>query len=256
LLSEINIGQNNGYAFNSAGDRGWMMNSDLIFSLGPNCRNTWNLRAYFGTDHAFPFDWWITPARSMLGMLNRSFVFEVTLDDLHVTVPKNGAGQNTVYNRKLNILHHHDFDRVGEIVDKITVSQIKHINEKYAYIFSRFWRQVDGAKHPVAVLNGIHNGWATPDGGQRSDILSTSIAPQGLIDGVRDNLGEKTYVVIISVGGALQNDLHGGTMISLPDRGIREDIPSGQVYAEPIHVFREAYRILDLQLNVPQVAES
>ena len=37
------------------------------------------------------------------------------------------------------------------------------------------------------------------------------------------------------------DDLYGGTLISKPDQGLREENPAALSHAEPIHVFREAY---------------
>ncbi len=75
--------------------------TDLLFSLGPNCKNTWNLRNYFGFERAYPFDWWTTPAKSMLQMIEEGFEFHIRREDLFISPT---TEHNTVYNYKLNLL--------------------------------------------------------------------------------------------------------------------------------------------------------
>jgi hypothetical protein len=226
---------------------------DLIFSLGPNCRNTWNLRAHFGFDRAYPFDWWITPAKSMLRLLDRSKPFAATREDL--VIAKDG-GMDTVYNRRLNLLHHHDFDRDGPRVRPLTDEGIEKLNGKYRMLFDRLWTDVAAAQRPLAVLNGIFGGWATqtPDGGSNA-ALNGTVEPQALIDGIRDRLGAKVEVLIIDIGAPRDRQLQGGRLLRRPDRNIRHGLPRGQAYAEPIHVFRDAYAEMGLTPEALRQAE-
>jgi hypothetical protein len=222
-----------------------MHDPDLVFSLGPNCRNTWNLRHYFESDRAYPFDWWITPVKSMIALLDRDRPFHVAAEDLVVTTPEGGT--NTVYNRRLNLLHHHDFDRDGNLVRPITAEAVAKLNTKYAALFARFWSDLDGAARPLAVMNGIYGGWGagTPDGG-RNPVLNGRLPPQDVFDAVRGRLGGRLRLLVVEVGEAARQDLEGGTVIRLPDPGIRLDLPKGQDYAEPIQVFRDAFAALGL----------
>jgi hypothetical protein len=231
-----------------------MHDPDLVFSLGPNCRNTWNLRHYFESDRAYPFDWWITPVKSMIALLDRDRPFQVAAEDLVVTAPEGGT--NSVYNRRLNLLHHHDFDRDGSLVRPITEAAVAKLNAKYTALFARFWADLDRAARPLAVLNGIFGGWParTPDGG-RNPALNGRPPAQEVFDAVRQRLGSRLRLLVIDVGEAGRQDLDGGTLIRLPDPGTRMDLPKGQEYAEPIHVFRDAFAAMGLAPGAVRQAE-
>jgi hypothetical protein len=231
-----------------------MDDPDLIFSLGPNCRNTWNLRDHFEFDRAYPFDWWITPVKSMLALLDRDHRFQVAAEDLVVTEPT--AGTNTVYNRRLNLLHHHDFDRDGGLVRPITEAAVAKLNAKYTALFARFWTDLDAAKRPLAVLNGLYGGWParTPDGG-RNPALNGRPPTQEVFDAVRRRLGSRLRLLVIEVGEAAREEWEGGTVIRLPDPGTRMALPRGQDYAEPIQVFRDAFAAMGLRPGALRQAE-
>ncbi|NKC31709.1 DUF1796 family putative cysteine peptidase [Falsiroseomonas selenitidurans] len=224
-----------------------MHDPDLVFSLGPNCRNTWNLRHHFETDRAYPFDWWITPAKSMLALLEPGFRFQVAREDLAVTEPADGT--NSVYNRRLNLLHHHDFDRDGALVRPIAEAAIERLNAKYTALFARLWADLARAERPLAVLNGSFGGWpgGTPDGGS-NPALNGFLAPRDLVAALRGRLGAKLRVVVVEIGKPRRLDLDGGTVIRLPDSGARlPNLPPGQGYAEPVHIFQEAFAALGLK---------
>ncbi len=40
-----------------------------VVSLGYNCRTTRRVRDYFGTEEAYPFDWWVSPMKGLIGVL-------------------------------------------------------------------------------------------------------------------------------------------------------------------------------------------
>lgn len=227
---------------------------DLVFSLGPNCRNTWNLRHHFEFDRAYPFDWWITPAKSMLALLDRDRPFQVELSDLVVTEPEDGT--NSVYNRRLNLLHHHDFDRAGGLVLPITEAAVAKLNAKYTALFTRFWADLDRAERPLAVLNGIYGGWAgkTPDGGRNRELNGRPLT-QDFFHAVRARLGAKLRLLVIEVGEPAREELEGGTLIRLPDPGTRLDLPPGQGYAEPVLVFQQAFAAMNLPPGLLRQAE-
>jgi hypothetical protein len=237
------------------GGKNSMDNPDLVVSLGPNCKNTWNTRSYFNVETAYPFDWWITPAKSMLRMLDRNFEFIAEADDLFITDTVNNS--NSVYNKKLNLLHHHDFPRRKNLVTEVTPAAVEELNSRYRFLFSRFWKHMDAARAPLVLLNGIHAGWQfnVPSGG-KNEALNGPMQPQDLVDAVRASLGEKTFVAIINIDKESRTDLDGGVVISRPDRGIREGLPPEKSYAEPVHVFREVYAALNLHPVVPEKEKS
>ncbi|WP_170985165.1 DUF1796 family putative cysteine peptidase [Roseomonas sp. AR75] len=225
-----------------------MQRHDLVFSLGPNCKTAWNTRAHFSVTRAYPFDWWITPARSMLRMIEPGFAFAVAAEDLVLTPPKEN-GENSVYNRKLNILHHHDFPREKQLVTRIDAERIAEINRKYTQRFARLRADVDAAHAPLALLGGVSAGWRTdPTGtGEWNAALNGRIPPGELVAEVRARLGRKLRVVVVAVGEPSVESFEGGALIRRPDRGLRE--PKGAVpsYAEPVHLFREAFAALGLE---------
>jgi hypothetical protein len=220
---------------------------DLVFSLGPNCRNAWNLRSHFGVGRAYPFDWWITPARAMLHMIEPGFAFRVTADQLVIT-PVAEDGGNSIYNRDLNILHHHDFPRRANLVEEIRPDQVTVMNEKYARLFGRLRADVAAARAPLAILNGINGGWRTEPGGTaRLDRrLNGKMEPQALVDGIRERLGRHVSVAILGAGPERFEQLEGGVLVNRPRRDEREPKGAAPSYAEPVHVFRACYQALGL----------
>ena len=164
--------------------------TDLLFSLGPNCKNTWNLRNYFGSERAYPFDWWTTPAKSMLQMIEEGFEFHVRREDLFLSPT---TEHNTVYNYKYNLLHHHDFPRTwGEypgVIFSVTRSDIKAINRKYTFLFNRLFHDVKQAEKPIAVVNHSYTGWEENLKGIRTNkALNGYVPPAELAREVRDRL--------------------------------------------------------------------
>ncbi len=230
------------------------MKSDLIFSLGPNCRNTWNLRNYFGDSRAYPFDWWITPARSMLKMIDPNFRFHIDREDLYLT-PTNE--HNTVYNYKLNILHHHDFQRqYGQypgVIFSISCEEIENINAKYSFLFARLHDDIKSSSAPIAIINGVFSGFETCYKGILTNPnLNTFISHCDLAGEVREIFGKKLRLVFITIGQHCFEEYEWGWNIELPDNKKYE----GDVdFQEPIHVFSEAYKRLGLVLS-PHNGES
>ncbi|QAU35544.1 DUF1796 family putative cysteine peptidase [Janthinobacterium sp. 17J80-10] len=227
-----------------------MKKTDLIFSLGPNCKNAWNIRDYFKVDRAYPFDWWITPAKSMLKMIESGFEFDVKRDDLHIT-PTNE--HNTVYNYKLNLLHHHDFTRVwGEhpgVVFEVSDDEIEKVNSKYRHLFKRLADDLAQAAHPIAVLNWSYSGWPNEYKGIPTNAaLNGFMPPDQLAREIRDRLGKKLRIAFIAIGEPLHEEHEWGCIVRRPDLGERENI-KGADYAEPIHVFRQAYDMLNFSLD-------
>src|SRR3954451_14648032 len=126
---------------------------DLVISLGPNCRNAFILRRFVGDETAYPFDWWITPARSMMAMIRPEFCFQVSREDL--SIEQDGA---TVLNRRRNMLHYHDFPRNrsnDKRVERLDDEVIEQINENYRSLFSRLHGRAGAAARPLFVLNVI-----------------------------------------------------------------------------------------------------
>ena len=177
-------------------------------------------------------------------MIDRSFEFSVSRDDLFITGQPPG---DSVYNLRLNLLHQHDFNRIHGKVIEISDEAIENVNAKYKLLFARLWADSDAAKTPLAVLNGANRGWLGQTPGHTSNReLNGRITPQQLIDGIRERLGAKWQVLIIDIGEARTQELEGGLYLARPDTGQREDPRPGQAFAEPIHVFRAAFEAAGL----------
>ena len=228
-----------------------MTEADLIVSLGPNCANSWNLRSYFGFERAYPFDWWITPARSMIRMIEPGFRFEVRASHLCLTET---SEHNTVYNHKLNILHHHDFERNWEgerpgIIHEIRDRELSEINAKYTFLFERLHADLANALAPVAVLNGVFFGFGENFKGYRTNpVLNGPVSVEEIVESVHDRLGKRIRLLFVSVGEEGVEEYSWGWNISMPDLGTRENVPDAE-FAEPIHVYRAAYQKIGLCLK-------
>lgn len=210
------------------------MRYDLVVSFGPNCRTAWNLRDYFKVSRAYPFDWWITPPRSMLAMTQRDFLFSLSMDDLEIVASEGTVA--TVFNRRLGVDHHHDFERDEAFrLLSITAEQVASVEQKYQALFTRMWSDLDAAAAPLIVVGGLRTA--------RDEARGEPFPPsaQDVIDGIRDRVGAKAYVAIIETGLDREITLSGGVIVSRPDTGHREtDLPPGTLFAEPVHNFRAA----------------
>lgn len=224
------------------------MKADLIISLGPNCRNAWNLRHHFGLERAYPFDWWITPSRSALAMLEPSFRFHVTLDDLHIS----NRLHNTVYNSRLNVLHHHDFRRISRgpwkgSIRMIDSTQVEQLNEKYAFLFRRMQAHIKASSRPVFVINRVDAGFKTRyQGLPTRHMWNGYISTEDFAQAVRFIVGKRARVVDIADGESIFTAEPWGWFIRVPDSGQRE-LSRGH-FAEPVHVHRKALDALGLTL--------
>lgn len=227
-----------------------MINADLIVSLGPACKTSWNLRRHFGFERAYPFDWWFTPPRAVLNMLMHGRDFHIAREDLYVSAADK---HNTVFNRRWNLLHHHDFPRrwgnlPGIIFEEdITDEIIVNLNAKYAALFRRLFSDAAAATTPVFVVAELLKGWPCGfEGTPSRPELNTGIDYDEFATAVRDRLGRKARVLAIQVGEQRIVDREWGWLVSMPDRGVRELQPDH--FAEPVHVFREALEALGLSL--------
>lgn len=227
---------------------------DLAVSLGPNCRSTWNLRHHLGVAQSYPFDWWITPSRSMLPMIEPGFRFVLHLDDLHV-IPQAGGGE-TIYNARYHLLHHHDFPRDSQHRQlPLTEEAVGEVRRKYVRRFERFQQQLRLSRRPLFVLNGTYGGW--PQG--LADLpmpadLNRSISEAELAESIRDRLGKHATVLFIADGSERCVRTEWGATLRWPADGTRS-APRGSEYAEPVDVFTRAYAWLRAELGPVDLEE-
>jgi hypothetical protein len=185
-------------------------------------------------------------------MIEPGFKFTLAMRDLHITPT---TEHNTVFNSNLNLLHHHDFERNWatpfHVVELISEDRIAVLNSKYKFLFTRLADDLKDASKPIAVLNGSLEGWPREYKGAPTDLtLNTHISHPDLAKEIRYRLGEKLKVVFIHHGDAKWEEHDWGWDIRFPDTGLRENIADAP-YAEPIHVFRQAYTQLGISAFGP-----
>ncbi|MBN1363684.1 MAG: hypothetical protein JW976_02655 [Syntrophaceae bacterium] len=116
---------------------------DRIISLGCNCELTLNIRAYFGIEYAYPFDWWITPFQALWKLLENRFHDLFNINNLEVS-----PDLLTVRDKYYNLLYHHDFKRTDDdkiIADDI-VQQLPLVKQKYEMLIGRFFNDPQNKK--------------------------------------------------------------------------------------------------------------
>jgi len=211
---------------------------DCLVSLGPNCRMTYNMREHFGVERAYPFDWWITPAASMLKMIQPGFRFHIERADLEI-IPQ--PVFNTVLNKRLGMLMHHDFVRENdEWVREIPDDRIDLLNAKYSALFERLRTDLAAAQSVTAFVNGSISSAVFGIGGD--DAPSEA----DLIAGIRQALGAHVFVAIVGDGPERTEAHEGGAVMIRHDNGQR-DLDPVRAYAEPAHVYRGIFRELSTE---------
>jgi hypothetical protein len=224
--------------------------ADLIVSLGSACKTSWNLRRHFAFERAYPFDWWFIPPRAVLNMLEYGRDFRIIREDLHVS---SRAKHNTVFNRRWNLLHHHDFPRRWENLPGVVFEQditdeiIANLNSKYAMLFDRFFADVEASTSPVFVIADLFKGWPNGfEGVPTRPELNALIDFDEFSTAVRDRFGSKARTLGIDIGERRVEERDWGWFVSMPDRGERELEPNH--FAEPVHAFRDALQAIGLSL--------
>lgn len=125
---------------------------DLVLSAGPYCRIAFHVRRLFEQEQAFPFDWWVTPATSVLAMLHPDYRFNLCADSIFLTE----AGQ-VVLNSRDQILQLHDFqrDRDGALIMEDLDRQLIEINSKYSFLFERLRQLLHAADRCLLIFEGL-----------------------------------------------------------------------------------------------------
>lgn len=192
----------------------------------------------------------------MLQMIEPGFEFSILREDLLITSPPSDGVENTVFNRRFNLLHHHDFRRNQKRqVDVINEDELEKLNSKYRHLFTRLFEDVRSASRPLFVLNGLTRRLAV-------ELDNQALHPHGpfkitfpeLVDTVCQHFGSKSSVLVIAEGSEEEMEEYGnGVRIRLPDDGSR--IPKGG-YAEPVNIFRRGFSKLGLpQALSPSVVD-
>jgi hypothetical protein len=120
---------------------------DVIASLGSWCGPAFNIREYYRTTKATPFDWWISDYDATVKVLEDDFENIMRLENLEIL---DGVyPRETVRCRHYGLRHHHDFKREGDqgngdgyhaaapVIDDLA-SQIENAQQKTQFILNRF----------------------------------------------------------------------------------------------------------------------
>lgn len=176
---------------------------DLVFSAGPYCRSAFHLRRLFDSQVAFPFDWWLTPASSLLRMLEPRYVFKLNQEEVFLTQ----SGQ-IVLNSRDQILHLHDFKRLpsGEISLANLNIQLNHINSKFCFLFKRLHDRLHAANNCMLIFEGLMPATKLESYRIKSSckeltypILSSNFATE-LVDMLRTNYNVNANLVCFEIG--------------------------------------------------------
>jgi hypothetical protein len=230
--------------------------TDLIIPAGPNCRNTINTRTYFGLQRAYPFDWWFTPISSLLAMLRPDFKFEVSADD--IVLMDTDTAENTGYNKRYRILHHHDFPRVEGMILPPTDAQMSNLNSKYQALFRRMHDDIARATAVIFVAEGLQYGFKLIDQGAVPPGPRPDLKQIGST--IRDYFGEKAGILSLSAGETATRIEPGAVCLSRPDDGTRRyDQRHPLVFAEPVNVHTRLFDELGLSAarrNMKHIADA
>jgi len=111
---------------------------DVIVSLGGWCAPAANIRRRFGNSEAMPFDWWVSPLRGTLKLLDERFENLLRPENLEI-ITQDGKERSSVRCNYYGILHHHDFSRdehqsvLADISPEVSLAA-----EKFRFIIERF----------------------------------------------------------------------------------------------------------------------
>jgi hypothetical protein len=180
-------------------------------------------------------------------MLTPDFRFDLSADDIAIVELRNG--EDTAYNKRLNLYQHHDFDRG---LDKRLLpnwrEQVSRVNKKFKTLFAQFWSDLERAERPVLVLGGVDSfresedllraGLAPPEFDLGDDILVPAAART-----VIDLIPHKNLSII-----AIQQAARESTVIEPPfywyrgvDNGYRPSFLPKTGFQHPVNVFEEGF---------------
>lgn len=110
---------------------------DHIISLGGHCQTAYQIRRHFGTDKAYPFDWWVTPTKALVELLESGFV-DIFREE-HMKIVQEDTGP-AVMCGKYGLMHYHDFDEAkinGVYSPYLVRTKCAQNNSKFSYLITR-----------------------------------------------------------------------------------------------------------------------
>ena len=226
---------------------------DFVASIGPNCRASWNTQDFFGDFTTRPFDWWITPFHSALALLKSREAPEFRPEDFQQLMITDR--DDTIYNSRLNVYHHHDFSRGP---DGLSVPNwrdaIPAVSRKYTYLFERFWRDFNAAKNPLLVLGGLLTFRDTPhfvrNNMQAADFDIGSPPMSDAAGMIRDIFPERPLTVLLVFPGSINiiKDRDGALLYTGIDDGSRPAYLTPNAWQHPTNVFRDGFNHFGMKL--------
>jgi hypothetical protein len=192
---------------------------DLVFSAGPYCRSAFHVRRLFDQQLAFPFDWWVTPASSLMQMLRPDYRFSLSREQVFFT-----QSAQVALNSRDQILHLHDFERTatGELSTENLDEQLVRINAKYTFLFERLRQMLQQADRCLLIFEGLMPALELEPYRQRTaspELIYPDLAAAfatDLVAMLRDAYGVEATLVCFKLGAAAierQQDL---LMITAP----------------------------------------
>jgi hypothetical protein len=179
---------------------------DLIVSLGGRCAPAANIRRRFHVNIAMPFDWWVSPYRSTIKLLEEQFSNLLRSENLEIIQGESESVRCNHY----GILHHHDFirDTKLHIVPDIN-SQLPHLVEKYRFITDRFLRAFEG-KRALFIRSGLYGDTLSPPTAEENYDRAITLHSM-----IRRNLSPShvDIVVLSNVPSGTTLSLEGGNII-------------------------------------------
>lgn len=127
---------------------------DRIISLGGRCEVAYQLRRLTGSDRAFPFDWWITPLRSLPNILREGPA--AVFDEKYIRVLPDYDGHPAIYShlgyseQKGGTIHLHEFSRSENFLEMPLKDISARLVEKYTALEERIVRA--GLEGPVTFV--------------------------------------------------------------------------------------------------------
>lgn len=232
--------------------------SDFVVSIGPNCQTAWNLKNHTEDYRRRPFDWWICPFFSALHMLSPQFRFELSPDDVRCIETRD---TDTVYNRRLNLYHHHDFDRTADgYIAPNWAANLRAVEQKYQTLFEAFWRDFNKAERPAFVLGEFltfrNNVKVENAGLEAPDFDIGEVTPREAAEMLFRRFPDKDLSVIVIHESTTET-----TEIEPPyyrvtrrDNGYRPVFLPPNAYQHPINVFRDGFEAIGLA-RTPNASE-
>jgi hypothetical protein len=108
-----------------------------IVSLGYRCRTARRLRDHFGFETAYPFDWWISPLKALVRVLEEwdpDRLFDV--EELRETRDANGIGE--IKHVRYGVKFLHDFPRRDGYIVEEWREHLPEVKSRTAHLMARF----------------------------------------------------------------------------------------------------------------------